>query len=106
VHADIDLEDRVTYAQAEKISGMSRSYLVRHIRRGELRRISGGPCNTWLWRVEMEELALRMHRWNRQTDYWVTMTEAARILNLHRTSVYAARDRGRFPARVKSGVVV
>lgn len=95
----IALEDRVTYTQAQQICGLKAGYLRQRVQRGELTRMGRAPNHTWLSRTEVEDLAMRVHRRNQQTGYWVTMTEAAAILHVNRTTTYLLRDQGRLPAR-------
>lgn len=60
VAAVIDPGDRVTYAEAEAITGRSHRYLARQAQLGNLSREGGertNPFTTWLSRAECEALA-------------------------------------------------
>lgn len=68
-------EDRVTYAEAQLITGRSRSYLAQQARAVRLRRDGGTaqePFSTWLSRAECEELGLARYRRSMAGGYWRT----------------------------------
>jgi hypothetical protein len=95
--------DRITYAEAQAITGWSHTYLAQKARAGIIRRVGGGSremFDTWLSREQCESLALEAYRRRRPLPpYWVTMTTAAQMLRLARPNAYQARKSGRLPAR-------
>lgn len=83
--------DRVTYTQAEQITGRSHSYLNQRAAAGHLRRDGGTPSEpftTWLSRAECEELALVLYRRTMAGGYWLTRRQAAELLGLSRGYLY------------------
>jgi len=76
-------DDRITYAEARRITGRSHAYLAKLAREGRLTRQGGTaqqPFDTWLSRPEVEALAIAEYRPQRRTDYWMTVSEAALVL--------------------------
>lgn len=87
----IAVEDRVTYAEAQQITGYSRSQLNWWAAAGQLRRdggTRGDRFSTWLSRAECEELSLQRYRWNMAGGYWLTRIQAAELLGLSRGYAY------------------
>jgi hypothetical protein len=102
VQPNILIEDRVTYAEAQEITGRSHGYLAKRVRTGELRRIGGQPSDvytTFLSRAQVEALALHEYRRGLQTEYWMTMTEVAELTCIARANVHRARGAGRLIAQ-------
>lgn len=98
----IDPDDRITYAEAIEITGRSRRYLNQQAAAGALSRVGGTRSDvfkTWLSRRECEQLALNGYRRGHATDYWLTMTEAAKMLGIARQNAHQARTVGRLPAQ-------
>ena len=98
----IEPHDRITYAEAQAITGWSHTYIAQLARAGTLTRAGGGPrqmFDTWLSSRECEQQALKSYRRRRSLPpYWVTMTTAATMLRLARPNAFMARKNGRLPA--------
>jgi hypothetical protein len=91
--------DRITYAEAIDIRGLSHTHLARLAAAGALTRVGGTahhPYSTWLSRSESEALALTRYHRGHATDYWLTMAEAAELLGAARQHVYKVRRTGRY----------
>lgn len=83
--------DRITYAEARRITGRSHGYLRGLVNEGVLSREGGRRQDsraTWLSRVEVENLALQEYRRGRRTGYWLTVAEAAEELGVARQHAY------------------
>lgn len=83
--------DRVSYAEAQLITGRSRSYLNQRVAAGRLQRDGGTPrdvFNTWLSRTKCEELRLRRYRRPMTGGHWLTRMQAAEMLGLSRGYLY------------------
>lgn len=102
VDRTIDPGDRIRYAEAAAITGMSTRWLVMQVDTGTLTRTGGrrgDAHHTWLSRSECEALALSRYRRGHTSPYWLTMTAAAAILGIARKNAHQARQDGRLPAQ-------
>lgn len=88
---EIPLKDRITYAEARRITGRSHGYLFKLVKAGRLTRQGGQRHqirDTWLSRSEVEALAVAEFNWQRRTGYWYTVPEAARVLRVSIQTVH------------------
>jgi len=79
-------EDRVTYAEARRITARSHMYLYKLVKQGHLSREGSGQkgrsVGVFLSRSEVEALALAEYVRGQKTDYWLTVREAAEMFGI------------------------
>ena len=95
----IEPGDRITYADAIDITGISHTHLARLAASGALTLVGGTahhPYSTWLSRSEAEALA-RTRTAAARSRTWLTMAEAAEMLGVARQHAYKVRRTGELP---------
>lgn len=94
--------DRVTFAEAQEITGRSHAFLSKRARLGVLSRMGGQRSDvysTFLSRSECEALAVAAYRRGQASSYWMTLTQVSVLAKVSRANVHLDRKKGRLPAR-------